>query len=86
MCVEEADNGPNLAELWLPADAELRVEMDPVLKVPAIVGQGVRRVSSSDALYTTERPVDKPYYQSDSLLYVGQSWAWGDAGLDKRFD
>ncbi|MGB4475545.1 MAG: hypothetical protein WBJ04_02380, partial [Bacillota bacterium] len=34
--------------------------MDPVLKVPAIVGQGVRRVSSSDALYTTERPVDKP--------------------------
>ncbi|MGB4219273.1 MAG: beta-L-arabinofuranosidase domain-containing protein [Bacillota bacterium] len=59
-CVEEADNGPNLAELWLPADAELRVEMDPVLKVPAIVGQGVRRVSSSDALYTTERPVDKP--------------------------
>ena len=70
-CVEEVDNGPNLAELVLPADVELRVEVDPLLRIPAIVGQGVRAsLIVRLSLYHTAANLQTMYDQSDSVFYV----------------
>ena len=59
-CLEEEDCGPNLPAVFLPREAELTVEDDPVLKMPVIVGEGLRQENNTDRLYFTDIPKKVP--------------------------
>ncbi len=55
-CLEEQDNGANLAALILPAESEFIVEFEEELNVPILRGEAKRYVSNTDELYTTAEP------------------------------
>ncbi|HBG01010.1 MAG TPA: hypothetical protein DDW87_05495 [Firmicutes bacterium] len=55
-CLEEVDNGPNLPAIILPDYPAFRIERDPKLHVPVIVGQAYRLEQSGGDLYTLEEP------------------------------
>lgn len=71
-CLEEIDNGPNLAAVFIAGTAEFTVEEEPTLRLPILVGQGQRRLIEEN-LYTTTQPVTKsveikavPYFAWDN--------------------
>lgn len=57
-CLEEADNGPRLDQVRLPAAAEMRVRRDPARLDGAVTieADARRLVARDEALYGTERP------------------------------
>lgn len=63
-CLEEVDNGPNLANLFLPRDAQLEAHFEPDLLegVVVITGTAERMDESAwnDELY---RPIEPRTYQ-----------------------
>lgn len=61
-CLEEADNGDDLAALLLDADAPLTEQYDPSLGVSVIVADGLRcrNADPTAPLYSTRRPLTEP--------------------------
>lgn len=59
-CLEEEDCGPNLSAIFLPREAQLAIEVDPELKMPVIVGEGLRQEVGIDGLYSTAIPKKVP--------------------------
>lgn len=61
-CVEQADNGPALAQLRLPKTAPLTARFDPTLLGGAVVIEGpAERVRApNDELYSTAEPTSAP--------------------------
>ncbi len=76
-CLEQADNGPDLRALSLPAGAELRAESDPSLLggVVTVSGSGLASVSSPGALYGRDRRKEKAVERK--LLFVPY-YAWAN--------
>lgn len=60
-CLEEADNGPDLANVILPREASLQTTVEPTLfgGIPAISADGLREAPSSwsDGLYLPESKI-----------------------------
>lgn len=81
-CFEEVDNGRNLSEIYIPADAAFSVEEEKQLKMPVLIGHGYRRVVPDDSLYTTTPPEVKevelkavPYFAWDNRQ-AGEMRVW----------
>lgn len=81
-CLEEQDNGANLAALILPAESEFIVEFEEELNVPILRGEAKRYVSNTDELYTTAEPKAEtvtitaiPYFAWDNCK-SGEMLVW----------
>ena len=59
-CLEEQDNGDNLAALLLDPDGALEEAWDPGLQADVITAQGWRLGNANATLYGTERPRKTP--------------------------
>lgn len=61
-CLEETDNGDDLAALVIDADGPLNEEFDQALGANVILARGwrCRNGDPKDSLYTTHRPVKEP--------------------------
>lgn len=76
-CLEEIDNGPNLQDIVLPADAQFDVHFDDQLLggVTVLTGIGSRSVippERSDSLYTTQ-PFDRASVPVKAIPYFAWS-------------
>ncbi|MCL2571052.1 MAG: glycoside hydrolase family 127 protein [Defluviitaleaceae bacterium] len=74
-CLEEVDNGPNLAALHLPRDAKLlpkKTNLKGLGDVVLIEAEGLRIESSSD-LYSDTPPQSKP-----AILRAVPYYSWGN--------
>jgi len=64
-CFEEADNGPQLAALRLPSDAEINeteIESGILKGVPVLTAKGIREIRKAEEskLYTEQKPITEP--------------------------
>lgn len=77
-CLEEVDNGPNLAQIVLPEEAELKADFLPDLLggMMTLSGEGFRETSSSGELYSSARP-----RREKIPLRAIPYYAWGNRGL-----
>ena len=76
-CMEEADNGENLAALRLPRDSGVYVSVGKdkrIGDVPVLEAQGIR-LRSDDALYSGKPPVEE-----EVSLTAVPYYTWGNRG------
>ena len=85
-CFEEVDNGPNLSQIYISADAAFTVGKDEQLELPILTGPGYRRIVSDESLYTTTRPKVEgvelkavPYFAWDNRQ-TGEMRVWMNEG------
>lgn len=85
-CFEEVDNGPNLSQIYISADAPFTVGKDEQLELPILTGPGYRRIVSDESLYTTTRPKVEgvelkavPYFAWDNRQ-TGEMRVWMNEG------
>ncbi|HHU62250.1 MAG: glycoside hydrolase family 127 protein [Bacillota bacterium] len=74
-CLEEVDNGTNLASLYLPEETEFAIEYDEHIQMPVLVGSGYRVDGSDESLYRTSKFVTE-LVQIRAIPY----FAWNNRG------
>ncbi|MBO1005120.1 glycoside hydrolase family 127 protein [Pseudogracilibacillus auburnensis] len=75
-CIEEADNGPNLPNIFFPRDAEIETSFEPeILGGITVLKTTAERISESTWDEQLYKPVDKEQHQPITLTAIPY-YAW----------